>query len=159
VELLARRANREHPDPPGGRVVEPALPQPRGWLPMARKRSKRVVAVSFKVNADLAALLNSLPNKSSFIRAAIVTQLGKACPLCDGQGRVSPSAYRLLEGRLQGQQQRPCDQCGAGLNLPTALETLSGPERRRWELFCLGGPLYCERCFPMVSPGPRDDSS
>ena len=47
---------------------------------MAKKNSKTSV-VAFKVETELAEILNQLPNKSAFIRKAIVNQLDMACPL------------------------------------------------------------------------------
>ena len=42
--------------------------------------------VAFKVDADLATILDALPNKSEFIRAAIEARLGQVCPTCQGTG-------------------------------------------------------------------------
>ena len=58
---------------------------------MSKKTAKTTV-VAFKVEQELADLLNSLPNKSAFIRKAIAAQLGVSCPLCKGAV--------LLQGRL-----------------------------------------------------------
>ena len=44
--------------------------------------------VGFLASEDLAAQLDQLPNKSAFIRAAILRQLGCPCPLCEGRGTV-----------------------------------------------------------------------
>jgi len=54
---------------------------------MSRKPPKTAVW-AFKVEEELAEFLNKLPNKSAFIRKAIATQLGMACPLCNGKGVV-----------------------------------------------------------------------
>ena len=52
---------------------------------MARGPLKpRTVAV--KVEEELADFLDRLPNKSEFIRQAILAQFGMACPLCSGSG-------------------------------------------------------------------------
>ena len=58
---------------------------------MARKEPKKpgkTAVVAFKVEEELAQLLDKLPNKSAFIRKAIAAQLGVACPLCQGKGVV-----------------------------------------------------------------------
>src|SRR6476659_4391606 len=59
---------------------------------MTRKAPKtkpsKTAVVAFKVEEELADLLNKLPNKSAFIRKAIEAQLGMACPLCNGKGVV-----------------------------------------------------------------------
>src|SRR4029450_2615239 len=56
---------------------------------MARKTPKSDI-VAFKVEEELAAFLNQLPNKSAFIRKAIAAMMSMACPLCNGAGQVSP---------------------------------------------------------------------
>lgn len=45
--------------------------------------------IAFKVDPELGALLDAMPNKSEFIRAAVEARLGGACPLCRGTG-VAP---------------------------------------------------------------------
>ena len=53
-------------------------------MPRKPKPNKQIVA--FKVEPDLAALLDAMPNKSEFIRNAVARQLSTACPLCRGTG-------------------------------------------------------------------------
>jgi len=47
---------------------------------------EKEVVVSFRVDAHLAELLRHLPDKSSFIRDAILRRLYDVCPLCRGRG-------------------------------------------------------------------------
>ena len=60
-------------------------------MPRKPKPSKHIVA--FKVEPDLAALLDAMPNKSEFIRNAVARQLSTACPLCRGTG-IAPFTRR-----------------------------------------------------------------
>jgi len=116
---------------------------------MTRKHSKPAV-VAFKVEEELAELLNKLPNKSAFIRKAIAAQLGMACPLCNGNGVVPRGLhdhYAALLGKLS---QRPCDKCGDELNVPTDGGELAKDDRARLEQFFHGGPLYCDGCYDEV---------
>jgi len=46
----------------------------------SKAQKKQIVA--FKVEDDLADFLDALPNKSEFIRKAILAQFGMTCPLC-----------------------------------------------------------------------------
>jgi hypothetical protein len=46
--------------------------------------------ISFKVGAALARVIRRLPNRSEFIRAAVLSALDHACPLCQGTGLMSP---------------------------------------------------------------------
>lgn len=50
---------------------------------------EKEVVVSFRVDAHLAELLRHLPDKSSFIRDAILRRFYDLCPLCHGR-RVLP---------------------------------------------------------------------
>lgn len=115
---------------------------------MPRKKPKSAV-VAFKVEEELATLLNDLPNKSDFIRKAIIAQLGLACPVCHGSGVVSRGLhdhYRKLLPRLNS---LACDGCGTAESLPADTDTgdLSAEHRRRLEQFFHGGPLYCDSCY------------
>jgi hypothetical protein len=53
---------------------------------------QRLVFVAFKVDQILADELNRQPNKSQFIREAILAQLKAICPVCQGDGTVAPGA-------------------------------------------------------------------
>src|SRR5271166_2273434 len=113
---------------------------------MTRKPSNKTV-VAFKVEEELAELLNKLPNKSAFIRKAIAAQLGMACPLCNGQGVVPRGVhdhYAALLGRFN---LRSCDGCGDELTLPSDPGDLAKEDRERLEQFFHGGPLYCDGCY------------
>src|SRR6202163_2029389 len=113
---------------------------------MPRKTPKTEV-VAFKVEEERAALLNKLPNKSAFIRKAIVAQLGMACPLCNGKGVVPKGVhdhYAPLLGKLN---HRHCDGCGDELPLPRDGGDLAPEDHSRLEQFFHGGPLYCDPCY------------
>jgi len=45
--------------------------------------------ISFKVDGTLARALQAIPNRSEFIRSAILAALDSACPLCGGTGILS----------------------------------------------------------------------
>lgn len=115
---------------------------------MARKPPKTAV-VAFKVEKELADLLNKLPNKSAFIRKAITAQLGMTCPLCSGKGVVPRGIHDHYAGIIRQYSQHPCDGCGTAQPVPLAAEPddLSPEDRTRLEQFLLGGPLYCDGCY------------
>ena len=115
------------------------------WL-MARKPPKTAV-VAFKVENELAELLNKLPNKSAFIRKAIAAQLGVACPLCHGKGVVPRGLHDHFAPVVARHNARGCDSCGQPLSLPVNTDELSDANRARFEQFFLGGPLYCDGCY------------
>jgi hypothetical protein len=103
--------------------------------------------VAFKVEQELADLLNKLPNKSAFIRKAIAAQLGVACPLCLGRGVVPRGVHDHYAPLVAKYNSRDCDGCGDSLHLPLDGGDLSDDDRTRLEQFFLGGPLYCNGCF------------
>ena len=111
---------------------------------MSRKPPKTEV-VAFKVEKELADLLNKLPNKSAFIRNAIAAQLGVACPLCKGQGVVSRGVHDHYAPLLA--ISRNCDGCGNEMALPLESGGLADEDHIRLEQFFLGGPLYCGGCY------------
>ena len=112
---------------------------------MARRTPKTAV-VAFKVEKELAELLNKLPNKSAFIRKAISAQLGMACPLCNGKGVIPRGLHDHYAPLLAQLQSRHCDGCGHELPLPRDGD-LSHEDRSRLEQFFHGGPLYCDGCY------------
>ena len=113
---------------------------------MSRKPPKTAV-VAFKVEAELADLLNKLPNKSAFIRKAIAAQLGMACPLCNGRGTVPRGIHDHYAPVLNRLNSRRCDGCGDSLPLPRDGGDLSAEDHERLEQFFQGGPLYCDGCY------------
>ena len=122
-----------------------AFGSPRGSS-MPRKTPKTAV-VAFKVENELAELLNKLPNKSAFIRKAIAAQLGVACPLCQGKGVVPRGIHDHFAPLLAQLNSRNCDSCGSKLTVPMESSELNDHDRQRLEQFFLGGPLYCDPCY------------
>src|SRR5260370_32577556 len=101
---------------------------------MTRKPPKTAV-VAFKVENELAELLNKLPNKSAFIRKAIAAQLGVACPLCQGKGVVPRGVHDHVAPMLKEFSSRNCDACGNHLSLPLDSGELEDEARSRLEQF------------------------
>ena len=112
---------------------------------MPRKPPKTVVA--FKVEQELAELLNKLPNKSAFIRKAIEAQLGMACPLCNGRGVVPRGVHDHYAAVIRKNNQHQCDGCGHETAMALDPGALAPEDRARLEQFFHGGPLYCDDCY------------
>src|SRR5271163_86940 len=93
------------------------------------EKASKPEVVAFKVETELAELLNKLPNKSAFIRKAIVAQLGMACPLCNGSGVVPRGIHDHYAPLLQQLNARNCDHCGDKLSIPLEASELSDGER------------------------------
>ena len=113
---------------------------------------KKLVAVAFKADPQLAELLNQLPNKSEFIRRAIASQLALTCPLCKGKGMVPRGIHNHFEPLIRTHRHHPCAGCGTGQPIPEDPAALSPEDRARLEQFFLGGPLYCAECYTTAPP-------
>lgn len=113
---------------------------------MAGKAPKSTV-VAFKVEENLADFLNSLPNKSEFIRRAIYSQLGIACPLCRGTGSVSKETHDHFAAFLEKWDLHQCQECGDEFAVPKDSEEVAGPLKAQLESVLKGGPEYCYTCF------------
>jgi hypothetical protein len=123
---------------------------------MARKKPSKSL-VAFKVEPELAEVLNRLPNKSAFIRSAIVAHLSLGCPLCHGKGIVPRGIHDLFAALIQAHRVQPCVGCGGELRLPTDADELAPEDRARLEQFFLGGPLYCDTCYQKAPPCDKCD--
>jgi len=109
--------------------------------------SERMAMVAFKVDAELAELLNQLPNKSEFSRKSITTLLQECCPLCKGRGIVPRGIHDHFAAVIAAQRSEPCASCGGQLTLPERPGERSGDDRRRLDQYFAGGPLYCDACY------------
>jgi hypothetical protein len=116
---------------------------------MARKAPKSKI-VAFKVEEELADFLDNLPNKSDFIRKAVLAQFGMTCPLCTGSGVVPRGLHDHYKPVIETQNTRACEKCKSQVVVPLTADGAATPERKRIEQFLHGGPLYCVKCYPTV---------
>jgi len=58
--------------------------------------------VTFRVEADIADALRELPNQTKFVEDALRDSLGRTCPLCQGDGRLSLRRIRVTNVRARG---------------------------------------------------------
>ena len=116
---------------------------------MARKSPKSKI-VAFKVEESLADFLDNLPNKSDFIRKAILAQFGMTCPLCIGSGVVPRGLHDHFKPVIETHNTRPCDKCKSVVTVPMTSEGVAATDRKRVEQFLNGGPIYCTKCYPTV---------
>ena len=115
-----------------------------------KKDEKKSQIVAFKVEDELAAFLDKLPNKSEFIRRAILAQFNMTCPLCTGSGVVPSGIHEHFKDVIKNQSSRPCEKCRAPVPFPLSAEGAAAADRDRIEQFLKGGPLYCAKCYPAV---------
>jgi len=74
------------------------------------KKNKQEI-VTFKVDQSLLEVLKDLPNRSEFIRRAILTALENACPLCQGTGVLTPNQRRHWESFRASHSLTECGDC------------------------------------------------
>ncbi|MBN1698373.1 MAG: CopG family transcriptional regulator [Spirochaetales bacterium] len=67
--------------------------------------------VTFKVESSLAAILKKLPNKSAFIRNAILKSFENLCPLCQGSGILSIDQKEHWDRFKANHPLKKCSEC------------------------------------------------
>ncbi len=77
---------------------------------MSQANQKEAV-ITFKADASLMEALRVLPNRSEFIRAAILAALDNHCPLCNGTGVLTPNQKRHWETFAAHHPLRECEEC------------------------------------------------
>ena len=55
---------------------------------------KKQEVITFKADQELAKMLKSMPNRSEFIRTAILSAAKCTCPLCGGSGTLTLAQRR-----------------------------------------------------------------
>jgi hypothetical protein len=69
--------------------------------------------VTFKVDGELARIIQRLPNKSEFIRRAVMAALDNTCPLCQGTGRLTPEQKAHWLDFARHHEVEECGDCHA----------------------------------------------
>ncbi len=72
---------------------------------------KKQSIITFKVNEDFLAVIRDIPNRSEFIRAAIMAALENVCPLCGGTGLLTPKQKEHWESFSRDHTLKRCDDC------------------------------------------------
>ncbi len=72
---------------------------------------KKQEVVSFKVDEALMEIIKNIPNRSEFIRHAILGALDNICPLCQGTGIFSTHQKKHWETFLEHHKIERCDDC------------------------------------------------
>lgn len=75
--------------------------------------SKKKEVISFKVEEDLAEMIKRLPNRSEFIRNAILAAVDNTCPLCQGTGIITEAQKPHLNEFFKHHSLIKCDDCSA----------------------------------------------
>ena len=67
--------------------------------------------ITFKVDDSLLAAMKGIPNRSEFIRTAIMSALDSVCPLCRGTGILTPRQKEHWSDLAPGHSVEECDDC------------------------------------------------
>ncbi len=67
--------------------------------------------VTFKADPTLLEAMKGVPNRSEFIRSALLAALQNVCPLCKGTGILTPNQKRHWEAFAVDHNVRECDDC------------------------------------------------
>ncbi|MFH0825736.1 MAG: CopG family transcriptional regulator [Pseudomonadota bacterium] len=69
--------------------------------------------ITFKVPESLREAMKGIPNRSEFIRAAVVAALESVCPLCKGTGVIMPHQRPHWEVFVNHHHFEECKTCNA----------------------------------------------
>jgi hypothetical protein len=74
---------------------------------------KKQGIITFKVDEPLSRAMNGIPNRSEFIRAAILSALDSLCPLCKGTGILTPDQRKHWVEFAEHHALEECEDCHA----------------------------------------------
>lgn len=77
------------------------------------KPTKRQEIITFKVDESLREAMKAIPNRSEFIRAAILSALDSVCPLCMGTGILTPDQRKHWDRFRENHTITECNDCHA----------------------------------------------
>lgn len=77
------------------------------WMSDRRKQE----VITFKVDEALSAELEGIPNRSEFIRMAIINALKGTCPLCRGTGFLTPEQQKHWQIFARNHTVAKCEEC------------------------------------------------
>ena len=76
-------------------------------------RPKKQDIITFKVDGALSDALRGIPNRSEFIRAAILSALDGTCPLCGGTGTLTCQQREHWTHFTESHKMQQCEECSA----------------------------------------------
>ena len=69
--------------------------------------------ITFKVPESLREAMKGIPNRSEFIRTAVVAALDSLCPLCKGTGVIMPNQRHHWDMFASDHHLEECETCNA----------------------------------------------
>jgi len=89
-------------------VIQSINNGPYCWEAMKKNKCE---LITFKVDASLLEALKGIPNRSEFIRTAVLASLEGACPLCNGTGTLTPNQKSHWQAFSADHSVEECEQC------------------------------------------------
>lgn len=74
-------------------------------------RKPKSEIITFKADESLLEAMEQVPNRSEFIRSAVLAALGSVCPLCSGTGVLTPSQKEHWESFATDHRLEECSEC------------------------------------------------
>ena len=74
---------------------------------------KKQSVITFKAEGEMLAALNRIPNKSEFIRAAVLNALDETCPFCGGTGFLNEKQRKHWKEFAKFHKLKRCRKCDA----------------------------------------------
>ncbi len=72
---------------------------------------KKEEVITFKTDGALLAALKQIPNRSEFIRTALLAAMDNLCPLCNGRGGLSAPKKEHWEEFARNHPLQECGNC------------------------------------------------
>ncbi len=72
---------------------------------------RKAEIITFKADASLRAAMEGIPNRSEFIRAAVLSALESVCPLCKGTGILTPNQKQHWASLSRDHSIEECGEC------------------------------------------------
>ncbi len=73
--------------------------------------AKNIEVLTFKVDKAISKLLKGIPNRSEFIRVAILQALEEVCPFCRGTGVLTPHRKKHWNQLTKHHGKKECKEC------------------------------------------------
>ena len=67
--------------------------------------------ITFKADASLLQAMKGVPNRSEFIRTAVLAALDSVCPVCRGTGVLTPNQRKHWEEFARNHSLEECGEC------------------------------------------------
>ncbi|MBF0284352.1 MAG: CopG family transcriptional regulator [Magnetococcales bacterium] len=67
--------------------------------------------ITFKADASLVEAMRGIPNRSEFLRAAVLAALQNICPVCKGAGFLTPPQKEHWNAFARGHRMEECGEC------------------------------------------------